>query len=801
MRKRVISLLASICMLMAFVPKFQLTASANATAAQMVAMAASQVGVQESPMGSNRVKYWDELDPGMQGNAWCVAFVVWCARKVGIEENIIPTTYSTYDADGSMGKTFERWGRFYSPSQITPQAGDIILFYGHTGLVEWVDTANKKVHTIEGNRSDSVGRGSYSFSNTGIRGYCRPAYAVPSAPTDVSLSTDEKVYSEGDIVNFSMCANNVSSYRLEIQHNDTIIWQGDVSDGFSYMPPWTGKYYATIYASNEAGTTSSNNVEFLVGVGGRSVSGDFNGDGRDDYAVLFDYGKYRVQWHVFLSTGNEFSEEIWWQELTEDWYGAANSTGRVTAGDYNGDGLDDVAIMYEYSSKDTKIHVFLSTGTSFEKRQTWYTDNDYTQSRATDRIATGDYNGDGLDDIAVMYEYDITSTMIHVFLSTGTSFNGWENWFSDTQTYAGVLAIARFVAGDFNGDGLDDVAAMYQYGATSTKLHVFLSTGHTFTIWQDWFSDSETYAAERASGRMAAGDFDSDGKDDIAVMYKYGESEHKIHVFSSAGTKFLMRDDWSNENQFYPSCVTGRFVAGDFDGNGTDDIATMYNYGDSYIIFHMYLSDQTKFNHEWWNQIDNYNARRTTGFKAYTDNYSQGFVFNHRHTYKEKNIPATCTEQGYTLYTCTKGDDSYTDDYIEAEGHDWGEWIVITAPTTSESGYEKRICNVCKEEETRTIDVLPTPTLPPQDEFSISYYYNSAIVTAPRAGEYYVIAAAYSGGNLSSIQISPVSFENAGSEAVAFNTLNTNGADSIKLMLWSSPDDMTPLCKADTHTF
>ena len=101
-----------------------------------------------------------------------------------------------------------------------------------------------------------------------------------------------------------------------------------------------------------------------------------------------------------------------------------------------------------------------------------------------------------------------------------------------------------------------------------------------------------------------------------------------------------------------------------------------------------------------------------------------------------------------------------------------------------------------------TVTVTSSPTTPPeQDEFSISYYYNSAIVTAPRAGEYYVIAAAYSGGNLSSIQISPVSFENAGSEAVAFNTLNTNGADSIKLMLWSSPDDMTPLCKADAHTF
>ncbi|MGN0164075.1 MAG: FG-GAP-like repeat-containing protein, partial [Candidatus Ornithomonoglobus sp.] len=684
---------------------------ASGTADDIVNIAKGEVGYCET--GTNITKYWADLDSSMQGQSWCAAFIVWCARKAGIGSDIIPTSYSAYDADNSMKNWFSARGRYYLRGTTTPQKGDLIIFkYSdgnkHIGLVTGADSSN--VYTIEGNKSDKVCTQTYSLTNSTIDGYCRPAYAVAQSPSDVSLSTDAGLYSEGDAVKFNLSANNASSYKLEIRHNDVIIWQGDVWDGFLYTPPWTGTYYATLYASNETGTASSDSVQFLVGVGSRSVSGDFNGDGRDDYAVLFDYGNYRVQWHVFLSTGSEFSEEIWWQELTEGWYGAANSAGRVTAGDYNGDGLDDVAIIYEYGLRDTKIHVFLSTGTSFEKRQTWYTDSDYTQSRATDRIATGDYNGDGLDDIAVMYEYDVTSTMIHVFLSTGTSFNGWENWFSDTQTYAGVLAVGRFVAGDFNGDGLDDVAAMYQYGATSTKVHVFLSTGNSFTIWQDWFSDPETYAAERASGRIAAGDFNSDGKDDIAVMYKYGESEHKIHVFSSTGTAFLMRDDWSNENQFYPSCVTGRFMAGDFNGDGTDDIATMYNYGDSYIIFHMYLSDKTKFNHEWWNQIDNYNARRTTGFNAYTDNYIQDFVFNHKHTYKDVIIPPTCTEQGYTLYTCTKGDNSYKDNYTEATGHDWGEWVVVTAPTTSQTGTEKRVCSVCNAEETRSVAALPTPT-------------------------------------------------------------------------------------------
>lgn len=99
-----------------------------------------------------------------------------------------------------------------------------------------------------------------------------------------------------------------------------------------------------------------------------------------------------------------------------------------------------------------------------------------------------------------------------------------------------------------------------------------------------------------------------------------------------------------------------------------------------------------------------------------------------------------------------------------------------------------------------TVTVTSSPTVPPEPvEFSIKYDEKGVVVTAPRAGEYYVIAAAYSGGRLSSVEIASVSFENAGSENIPLDRLNKDGADSIKLMLWSGLDTMMSLCIEDVN--
>ena len=76
------------------------------------------------------------------------------------------------------------------------------------------------------------------------------------------------------------------------------------------------------------------------------------------------------------------------------------------------------------------------------------------------------------------------------------------------------------------------------------------------------------------------------------------------------------------------------------------------------------------------------------------------------HDYKATVTDPTCTEQGYTTHTCSRCDDSYVDTYVEALGHDFGEWTETKAATCTEKGAERRDCSRCEHYETREVEAL-----------------------------------------------------------------------------------------------
>ena len=61
----------------------------------------------------------------------------------------------------------------------------------------------------------------------------------------------------------------------------------------------------------------------------------------------------------------------------------------------------------------------------------------------------------------------------------------------------------------------------------------------------------------------------------------------------------------------------------------------------------------------------------------------------HEHDYEAVVTAPTCTEKGYTTYTCACGD-SYVDDYVDATGH--SHEAVVTEPTCTEKGYTTYTC-------------------------------------------------------------------------------------------------------------
>ena len=135
--------------------------SSGALASETIAIAATQLGVEEIPRGSNAgedvEKYLKSVGLG-KGNAWCMAFVYWCTQQASAKTGIANPLKKTA---GVMAQ----WNERPALRKSAPQAGDVFILdhgagKGHTGFVEKV-LANGTFQTIEGNTNDEGSREGY----------------------------------------------------------------------------------------------------------------------------------------------------------------------------------------------------------------------------------------------------------------------------------------------------------------------------------------------------------------------------------------------------------------------------------------------------------------------------------------------------------------------------------------------------------------------------------------------------------------------------------------------------------------
>jgi hypothetical protein len=148
--------------------------SAGGTGAGQAMLAAvrPEVGQAEQPPGSNespRIAQYRQATAGAPGpGPWCAYFVSWAARQAGVPIGDSGQGYGRVDDVMAWG---QRAGKAL-PAGSTPQPGDLIVWDEHIGIVESVGT-DGKIHTIEGNSSDSVARREYGSDGGGAVGYVR----------------------------------------------------------------------------------------------------------------------------------------------------------------------------------------------------------------------------------------------------------------------------------------------------------------------------------------------------------------------------------------------------------------------------------------------------------------------------------------------------------------------------------------------------------------------------------------------------------------------------------------------------
>jgi uncharacterized repeat protein (TIGR03803 family) len=326
--------------------------------------------------------------------------------------------------------------------------------------------------------------------------------------------------------------------------------------------------------SNDSQLTATTTVE---------SASDFTGNGVSD--VLWEYEDQvnpldpdDDQVAIWLMNGTTPTATSIIQQVPPNWQA-------ITTGDFTGDGKAD--ILWEYADNmnpldpvNGYVGIWLMNGTTPVSEQV-------IQQVPFDwkPIATGDFSGNGTDDIVWEYEdnanpSDPNNGDVAIWMMN----NGMPSSEQIIQQVPGSWHI--ITTGDFSGNGASDLLWQYENSANPSDPN----NGEVAI----WMMNGTTPVSEQIIGQppaswhpVATGDFSGNGMDDI--VWEYDNSTNPLDPNNGDVAIWMMDGATPVSEQVIQQVPTSWQVVttGDFFGNGKDDIVRQNTNNGSAAIWQM----------------------------------------------------------------------------------------------------------------------------------------------------------------------------------------------------------------------
>jgi hypothetical protein len=252
-------------------------------------------------------------------------------------------------------------------------------------------------------------------------------------------------------------------------------------------------------------------------------------------------------------------------------FGAGVEPQSIAAGDFNGDGKLDLAVV-NYCENPTNctissvgtVSILLGNGDG-----TFQPHVDYVVDSSPVSVAVNDFNGDGRLDLVVANfcgttqnptdcEQNNPSGTVSILLGNG------DGTFQPHADYATNVFPNWVAVGDFNGDGKPDLVTANSYFGNGQTVSVLLGNG------DGTFQPHVEYGTGNGPTSVAVADFNHDGKVDLAVT---DEVVGKVSILLGKG------DGTFQSHVDYPDDARGSVIVADFNQDGNADLAALNSAG------------------------------------------------------------------------------------------------------------------------------------------------------------------------------------------------------------------------------